>query len=777
MPNYDFLNLSSIDFEDLSRDLLQKELPITLESFTIGRDTGIDLRYAGTSGKDLIVQCKRYKDFTLLKNNLRKEVEKVNKLRPRRYILTTSVGLTPNQKDTIKQLFDPYIHSTQDIYGKDDLNNLLGIFQEIEKQHFKLWLSSTNVLEKILHSRVFNQSNFEKEQIEETLKVYVSNESFGEAWKILKEKKYVIISGIPGIGKSTLARVLVCNLLAQNFEEFVFLADSINDGFENFREDKKQVFFFDDFLGSNFLKSQLSRNEEKSIVNFIKKVSKAKDKMLILTTREYILKQAKQQYDVFNDSSLDFAKCVVDISQYTRIVKAQIFYNHLYFSNIKKEHIDYILDSEVYKKIVNHPNYSPRIIQTITNFDYSGTRGEKEFEEKIVEFLNYPESLWKHVYESQISDLSKIVLVNLMSAGTPILLDDLRELVQNFVEAHPTKYKVACDEINFMRSISELENTFIVTQKDDADQIAIRYHNPSVQDFLVNYFSNLTNIIEDVLKCVLYFNQFFEVFSVVEEHFEKKAGITIKTKGKIILNNSQKNILIEKLLNSCTELRFTSLRTIQFRSNSLVQWEWERQKISDYYKLNKILEELPLDKYPEVKSFVSNKFGEIITPQNLVGQDFYCYQSLFSLFNEEHFFDIQEVFRNYLECVEKLEQVLVFESFGQEFLQEYKIFMSNEENFSDKICYLVNDIVEYGIDDNLEDSLELIEYVGEAFEMDFCLETRTLRQKIQEKKDEESKESQEGDWGNDDGFIDRKMYKIQNEDEIIKNMFETLREK
>ncbi len=41
MPGYDFKTLSPIDFELLSRDLLQEELQITLQSFTCGRDTAL----------------------------------------------------------------------------------------------------------------------------------------------------------------------------------------------------------------------------------------------------------------------------------------------------------------------------------------------------------------------------------------------------------------------------------------------------------------------------------------------------------------------------------------------------------------------------------------------------------------------------------------------------------------------------------------------------------------------------------------------------------------
>jgi len=45
MPDYDFKSLSPYDFQNLVRDLLQKELDVTLECFTMGRDNGIDLRY------------------------------------------------------------------------------------------------------------------------------------------------------------------------------------------------------------------------------------------------------------------------------------------------------------------------------------------------------------------------------------------------------------------------------------------------------------------------------------------------------------------------------------------------------------------------------------------------------------------------------------------------------------------------------------------------------------------------------------------------------------
>src|SRR5690606_12203998 len=36
---------------------------------------------------------------------------------------------------------------------------------------------------------------------------------------------------------------------------------------------------------------------------------------------------------IFDNKSLEFAKCVIDLSQYTKLVRAKILYNHIFFSN------------------------------------------------------------------------------------------------------------------------------------------------------------------------------------------------------------------------------------------------------------------------------------------------------------------------------------------------------------------------------------------------------------------------------------------------------------
>ena len=93
MREYNFLNLSAFEFENITRDLLQKKLGLYIESFTTGRDGGIDLRIAKSKKENIIIQAKRYGNYSNLKTTLIKEAKSLKGKEIKRYILSTSVGL------------------------------------------------------------------------------------------------------------------------------------------------------------------------------------------------------------------------------------------------------------------------------------------------------------------------------------------------------------------------------------------------------------------------------------------------------------------------------------------------------------------------------------------------------------------------------------------------------------------------------------------------------------------------------------------------------------
>jgi hypothetical protein len=593
MTDYNFLVLSPNEFENISRDLLQKKLSVFIESFTTGRDGGIDLRYSIDKDKQIIIQSKRFKTFTSLLSHLKKEVSKVNYLKPGRYILTTSVGLSPMNKSQIMDLFSPYIKSTEDILGKNDLNNLINLNPDIERQYYKLWLSSTNILEKVLHSKVYNQSAFELEEIKDQIKLYVQNESFDRALKILKNHKYLIISGIPGIGKTTLARVIVLYLLSDDFEEFIFLNQSIDDGYELFNVEKKQVFLFDDFLGKNFLENKLLPNEDNKIIKFIETIKKTPNKLIIFTTREYILNQAKNASEVFNIKNIDLAKCVLDISSYTNIIKAQILYNHLFFADVPVSHINNLIEYKAYVKLIKHPNYNPRIIEAIVSRRIWENCSPSQFSEALIQFFDNPESVWLYAYENTINKFSQYSLLVLLTMETPVLLEDWENGVREFCHVNSYKYIIHFDSITFNKTIKELENTFIRTQKDSKKNFVVQYQNPSIQDFLVNYLKEKNDLIESLLKSSIYSEQLFRIFTTSQEQ------------RKVYLNKPLLKIALERVVKEYSSFKSTQIYRLKLSNKSIV---YSREMDFEYEFLNNIFGYYQINPTKKLLNFIIDKF-------------------------------------------------------------------------------------------------------------------------------------------------------------------------
>lgn len=488
--------LSPQDFELISRDLLQASTGKRFESFKEGKDGGIDIRCASSSEGKIIVQAKRYKSWATLKPALEKEVEKVKKVNPDEYILTTTAALSPDNKAKIKAMFDPYIKEEYDIYGNEDLNNLINQYKKIERQYYQLWMSSTNVLDSIVNADVVNASGFEFEKIKADIRMFVDNESTTKALEILQANRYVIISGVPGIGKTTLARFLSYKLLAEGWQDLVYV-DDLKEAHKMFKEDCKQIFFFDDFLGSTTYDVQ-TKNFDGSLINFIDVIKRRKDKLLILTTREYILSEAKGKLEKLAHANFEIAKCVLDLGSYTKPIRAKILYNHIVFSDLDQGCIDNLISKRAYMNIIEHKNFNPRIIETfIDRAEWRNVAVDK-FVNHFIGLFDNPYRVWRYAYDGLMQE-AQFALLILLTMGSDISLQDWRQAFLYFAENTATTYDLRKDEGTWSAVLKVLSDCFILTDIKNQKNI-VNFYNPSVKDFLVNYLNENTEYRNDLIR-------------------------------------------------------------------------------------------------------------------------------------------------------------------------------------------------------------------------------------------------------------------------------------
>lgn len=501
MSDYTFSTLAPNDFESLCKDVLEVHLQVPLQAFTSGRDGGTDLRHAPAAGRDWIVQCKHYagSNFSKLKASVAKEVTKLNRLKPSRYILTTSLGLTPDNVDVLFDLLFPYCTAKQDIIGKDDLNGLLRKNSDIERRHPKLWITSEAVLARILHNDVFVQSEMTREAILRRLSLFVYTASFEAARQKIAKDRVCILSGAPGVGKTTLAEMLLVEHLMDDWE-LVTIHQNVSEGLQIFRADSKakQIFYYDDFLGQISSGEKLGKNEDSILLQLFNAVQRSGNRRFILTTREYILTQAKRQHEKLDRADLDVFRFVVECRDYDEEAKARILANHLYFNEVPQEHISVVVANKGYHRIIGHENYNPRLVESMTCRAETICEPDK-YLGRFVARLDNPSQLWEHVFKEQISEASRQLLLVMVVCGSPVLATQLERDYEAFFSYRCKRFGWTRRTDDFRRSLNELEGTFLRIRLRHDGRV-VEWHNPSVLDFLSELLKHESRDVEDLLQ-------------------------------------------------------------------------------------------------------------------------------------------------------------------------------------------------------------------------------------------------------------------------------------
>lgn len=496
MTDYDFSTLHDKEFESLCIDLLSAEFGKQFTRFKSGRDSGIDGRFFTSDGSTEIIQCKHYLKSgfnTLLQTLKNTEQPKVNKISPQKYYVVTSVPLNPANKTKIRALFTNYMPNDDYIIGQEQLNILLDKHPNLERNYYKLWLSSINVLNTILNNAIIGRSDSFLGKIRAKSNLYVFSDIVSKAAKILKEKNTVIIEGEPGIGKSTLAEMLILIVIKNNYKVYK-IENSINEAEEILSpsEEEKQLFYFDDFLGSNYL-TAIENHKDSHIVNFIERISRTKNKKFILTSRTNIIQRAKSLSDTFNNAKTKQNEYILKVTDLSKINKAGILYNHIWHSNLPADYIDQLYEDKRYLKIIQHKNFNPRIIEFITDVDRLSEVSPSQYWADIEKKLNNPAEIWANTFDNQSNDYVRALVLLVVFSNGKITEQKLIEAYNNISK---TITKTETQNTDFASSVKIAVNYFINRSTESStEETSYSLFNPSITDFiLIRYYNNSETI-------------------------------------------------------------------------------------------------------------------------------------------------------------------------------------------------------------------------------------------------------------------------------------------
>jgi hypothetical protein len=472
----DFHDLSPLDFEELVRDLLQAHWSRRLESFGPGKDQGVDVRYLAGPER-IVVQAKHYAGSgpTALVRAMGRECAKAVALQPSRYMLATSVSMTPSLKAQIVAAMPGVPLAEIDILGREDLNNLLGLHPDVERRHFKLWLASSAVLERIVRSGVYNRTAVELDNIRAMIPRFVHNRSVADAEALLAETGALFIAGAPGVGKTTLAQILLWRHAEQGWQ--IFVVDDVEEAMAVASEGERRLILFDDFLGQVQLSSDHVRGLDARLPPLLDRVARQKDLRFILTTRDYIMAQAKI-LSARLDSVKGVRNYVLNVGIYTREVKARILFNHIYFSTLTEQQREAILEDDFYLTMIDHKNFNPRLVEMLTRSDYLAL-DKRPTRELIGHVLTNPELLWERPFRQHMSGDARILLIAMAVNGGFVGMADLKASFVRVSRALGPPVLPSESEARFRSAYREIEGSALGLING-----LVHFTNPGLRDYL-----------------------------------------------------------------------------------------------------------------------------------------------------------------------------------------------------------------------------------------------------------------------------------------------------
>ena len=227
----------------------------------------------------------------------------------------------------------------------------------------------------------------------------------------------------------------------------------------------------------------------------------SKDSVFVLTTREYILNQAKLYYEKLAREKFDHRTCVIDLSKYSRRIRAQILYNHLHFSSLPRQHLESLVAKRGYVRIIDHKNYNPRLIQYLTDVAWIGEMRSPGYLELFIRNLDNPVEIWGHAFRNQISDRARHLLFVLTTMPPESLLADIENAFVACHTAQCVRFGKAHSPTDFVTALKELDGTFVATRKIQ-NFVLVRFQNPSIRDFMQSLLlggEQLSEIIESLV--------------------------------------------------------------------------------------------------------------------------------------------------------------------------------------------------------------------------------------------------------------------------------------
>lgn len=364
-----------------------------------------------------------------------------------------------------------------------------------------------------------------REYINSHENLYVETKVYKEALKKIKASRTLILVGGPGVGKTMTSEMIVKDYIINGYEiACTYQPEQIPGLIKHIREkqDLKELIYVDDCLGQAYF--DLTSDQENDLKKLLLLIRGCSNKSLLLNSRVTIYNSVlrgetklSKDFTYLNDKNL-----IYSVEELSKLEKARIFYNHLYYNqHITNAHYKNLQPEKKYLNIINHKNYTPRLMEYVTSSLFVKNLSEDKYYDKVMKTLNNPAKVWDDEYNKKIEKKDRLLLTTLFSLTNTTCSVELCKYA--YEKRLGLEKDIDHSKNNWAAAIGVLNGSMIKLVQSSDNKMQIGVSDPSVNDYLANSIFHEGSSEKELLKKVAVTgNQIKRLFEKYENIFEEK---------------------------------------------------------------------------------------------------------------------------------------------------------------------------------------------------------------------------------------------------------------
>ncbi len=503
--NFKLHSLGWRAFQDLCGIVLREVWGQSVQTFADTNDAGRDGAFYGhwlrtpdttfeleSISGPFVMQAKFFSDesATLSLSSIGAEMDKVSQLVSEgfceSYVLISNARITGrSESDIVKELLARGVTNPL-VLGGGWLNQSIALYPRLRRYVPRVY--GLGDLSMILDERAYRQTQVLLSHLDSDLAAFVITDSYNRAARALHESGFVLLLGEPAVGKSIIAATLAITA-ADSTDCRTIKVDGAEEIIEHWNPDESQLFWADDAFGvvrHEQLRTQSWAQRMPKVMTAIKAGAR-----VILTSRDYIYREARPLLKEYSYPLLAEKQVVVDVASLTVREREQIIYNHVKLG-------DQPIDARSRMKdflpaAVNAQPFRPEIARRLgqslytAGLEYSST-GLKDFMTRPVKFLS-------EVYEGLAPENVAALALVYASDRVAAPLAQTENLARHVQLFDTSRSSVAT-------ALEQLEGTFLRKAEligVDDETTYWTFRHPSLREGFAALLSTRTHLIELVL--------------------------------------------------------------------------------------------------------------------------------------------------------------------------------------------------------------------------------------------------------------------------------------